>query len=905
MAGKLSHPVPARPQNAPPAVGLFLAGVGAGLACVVVGTAIYVLFSSRHEEPPPLVEIPAGLSVPVPLPQIGAWWDSVPESNLAVTVALLTQMMPQDKALFDNLGDKSETMRLDALQKFLAKLPEMTRNPKSKLVLERLLIDCYVWEPAEKNVTPIKEWFVNQIPKSNAEYPRGYGGEDAERSFWALYLSMEILTHKDTRPERVRDLANELEEALGFTIDPSVPRAELTTRAEKLLALRCYRNLLPTAAKSVDHGLALRVVLVKHIGDKLPRTSRDKIDLHLAAQAFASAKICWPAYRWLLQDCLNSKDSATDQGIVALYASADAELVAKMEPILAGRWDDVLKDGTQKHEAKVRALRVKLGMPIPVDRPTQFEKAAREALAGAKSTPDKTTALLQETARLSHAATLACALSKKEAGYARFDDLIAEVPEIETDNPAMPPAKEDNAKKPDGPKAPGGDPVGKAGPKVIKDQLTPGAGSKVHVVSFRRGRTYSILMVSNFDNFLRLQNSRGVQLAQDDDSGGGLNALILFTAPYDDAFKIIATSFNGRLVGPYTLTIDETQGLGGPIVGLPFGPGFGGPLFPPPRPFFGKFPPPRMFPGPGPVMVPGQPVVVNPVQPKDQKPAEPQPATVAPPLVDEADLKNLGTNFAKTRSAAFHTIVAKLKGDLAEKDLTNAQAVRIAKYLVSIQDRNEADEAAAKLTPLAKSRNLMLAMADAVDLTEARKEASEIVVGKLLQQPLEFGKDAWRPACRKLLLLQALDQTGKKFGAEQAADFLRELYQEQAVLLGMDAKVLEPMTRPAQVMESMIQHVAEKLGTQHKDFLERVPRRLRAAQFAALNDLEHTVLLQRIWIDVLAVHLEQQSPQRAKEMRQVQADLKAADRAAANVLEQLRGGEEKLLRLWTLALDVK
>ena len=65
---------------------------------------------------------------------------------------------------------------------------------------------------------------------------------------------------------------------------------------------------------------------------------------------------------------------------------------------------------------------------------------------------------------------------------------------------------------------------------------------------------------------------------------------------------------------------------------------------------------------------------------------------------------------------------------------------------------------------------------------------------------------------------------------------------------------------------------------------------MRAAQYAARNDLEHTVLLQRIWINVLAIHLEQQGPQRGVLIRQVQDDLRSADTASTNVLDQLRGG---------------
>jgi hypothetical protein len=44
--------------------------------------------------------------------------------------------------------------------------------------------------------------------------------------------------------------------------------------------------------------------------------------------------------------------------------------------------------------------------------------------------------------------------------------------------------------------------------------------------------------------------------AEDDDSGGGLNARITFRAPADGIYRIRATSFNnGR--GPFTLTVRE------------------------------------------------------------------------------------------------------------------------------------------------------------------------------------------------------------------------------------------------------------------------------------------------------------------------------------------------------------
>src|SRR5260221_9399128 len=103
-----------------------------------------------------------------------------------------------------------------------------------------------------------------------------------------------------------------------------------------------------------------------------------------------------------------------------------------MESVLAERWNEAFKDAKLTQQAKVAAMRRVLGVPEPIDRPTQLSKLAKEALA-ANSPSTKTNAVLQETVRLTHASTLACALLKKGAGQDRFDELVELVPEIEPD----------------------------------------------------------------------------------------------------------------------------------------------------------------------------------------------------------------------------------------------------------------------------------------------------------------------------------------------------------------------------------------------------------------------------------------------------------------------------------------
>ena len=46
-----------------------------------------------------------------------------------------------------------------------------------------------------------------------------------------------------------------------------------------------------------------------------------------------------------------------------------------------------------------------------------------------------------------------------------------------------------------------------------------------------------------FDNFLRLEDPNGQQLAMDDDSGGNLNARIVHTPQRDGWYRVIVTTF--------------------------------------------------------------------------------------------------------------------------------------------------------------------------------------------------------------------------------------------------------------------------------------------------------------------------------------------------------------------------
>lgn len=80
---------------------------------------------------------------------------------------------------------------------------------------------------------------------------------------------------------------------------------------------------------------------------------------------------------------------------------------------------------------------------------------------------------------------------------------------------------------------------------------------KVYTVELKAKQAYVLdLMSKDFDTYLLLQDANGVLIAQDDDSGGNLNSRIRFTPLASGRYRIVASTFNGRM-GPYSLRIAE------------------------------------------------------------------------------------------------------------------------------------------------------------------------------------------------------------------------------------------------------------------------------------------------------------------------------------------------------------
>jgi tetratricopeptide (TPR) repeat protein len=88
--------------------------------------------------------------------------------------------------------------------------------------------------------------------------------------------------------------------------------------------------------------------------------------------------------------------------------------------------------------------------------------------------------------------------------------------------------------------------------------LTAREKEQTHEVPLQAGQVYLIDLESRqFDTYLRLHDAGGKLLAENDDIVPGviLNSRLLFTAPADGSYRLVATSFEQRGTGDYTLTV--------------------------------------------------------------------------------------------------------------------------------------------------------------------------------------------------------------------------------------------------------------------------------------------------------------------------------------------------------------
>jgi hypothetical protein len=90
----------------------------------------------------------------------------------------------------------------------------------------------------------------------------------------------------------------------------------------------------------------------------------------------------------------------------------------------------------------------------------------------------------------------------------------------------------------------------------ISQVYRPGCHHRIVDVTLYAGTTYTIDLASDdFDSYLLLLDRNGNILAEDDDSGGGLDARIVYRPRVSGTYQIVVTTYRAGERGAYSLTV--------------------------------------------------------------------------------------------------------------------------------------------------------------------------------------------------------------------------------------------------------------------------------------------------------------------------------------------------------------
>jgi hypothetical protein len=92
------------------------------------------------------------------------------------------------------------------------------------------------------------------------------------------------------------------------------------------------------------------------------------------------------------------------------------------------------------------------------------------------------------------------------------------------------------------------------------DKVRRGCFHQSHMFKATGGATYTFDLQSNeFDAFLRLEDSSGKKLAEDDDGAGDLNSRIVYSPGKDENIRIVVTTCDPGEHGAYRLTVRQAE----------------------------------------------------------------------------------------------------------------------------------------------------------------------------------------------------------------------------------------------------------------------------------------------------------------------------------------------------------
>ncbi len=232
-------------------------------------------------------------------------------------------------------------------------------------------------------------------------------------------------------------------------------------------------------------------------------------------------------------------------------------------------------------------------------------------------------------------------------------------------------------------------------------------------------------------------------------------------------------------------------------------------------------------------------------------------------------------------------------------DLTYDQAAIIARYLLCKKTDEELEAMLGALEQLRSWRQVRLAIADQLGDSQLTPQQRSQLLSPLCGKRA-IPEDATLPQLRQRLLrelLADLEAVNSRPAAAASVDHgptvaaLAETYRQRARVLAVPASEYQSQDSPAAALKVAVRALRRRTKDEH------LTHKLDVADYLGRDEAHRTVLLQRIFLELLADRTRAMRPKQNAAVDKILAELAAADAEAGDLLAQLRSGERKTLEM--------
>lgn len=244
-------------------------------------------------------------------------------------------------------------------------------------------------------------------------------------------------------------------------------------------------------------------------------------------------------------------------------------------------------------------------------------------------------------------------------------------------------------------------------------------------------------------------------------------------------------------------------------------------------------------------------------------------------------------------------------------DLPGEHAVRLARYLLAAKSDNEHRAVLTHAHAITRWPNVRLALADQVLQATGNRDRVVELLEIVLGGPLDGSQQReWQQRAYERLLRDVIRSLGHAGAVgegperwyDDVAEFLRESYAVRARLIGVPIQRTHQAATLAELLQMMIQHQAALQGSASNQAIgavqNDVEQQLIAIDYISDNDLQHAVLLQRLWLELLIAQRQQTGGLSGEQATRLQAQIQESDRQATDLIDQLLRAERHETEIW-------